>query len=316
MKNYYQILGLQEGASQKDIEQAYQKLIKELHPENNDNNEFFKEEYEKVLEAYNALRNSSILAQDREKITTKGKEKNAPPKSTHREGDKNDSLPSNLPMLNMKRLKIISTVLIVAFLSALGYYILSPKPPIYLDDNGITIKAHLWAKTGDQAVVDGVLYTVVDASMLKEQIKSGDLLRVCTTLVSDMSSLFKDAKGFNQDISNWDVSNVTDMSSMFSGASSFNQDIGGWNVSNVSYMFSMFSSASSFNQDIGGWNVRNVRANNMFMGALSFNQDLSSWTVNIGFSRGESRSLELFSKNTPNWIKNKPRISYCYDYNC
>ena len=36
-------------------------LAKELNPSNNDNQEFFKEEYEKVQEAYKALSQSSIL---------------------------------------------------------------------------------------------------------------------------------------------------------------------------------------------------------------------------------------------------------------
>ena len=38
---------------------------------------------------------------------------------------------------------------------------------------------------------------------------------------------------FNQDISNWDVSNVTDMNYMFTNAKKFNQDISSWDVNNV-----------------------------------------------------------------------------------
>ena len=65
MKKHYIILGLKEGASQEEIQTAYERLSKELDPKNNANQEFFVEEYKKVQEAYKALSNSSILANDR-----------------------------------------------------------------------------------------------------------------------------------------------------------------------------------------------------------------------------------------------------------
>ena len=61
MKHHFETLGLQEGASQEELQEAYDRLSKELNPSNNDNQEFFKEEYEKVQEAYKALSKSSIL---------------------------------------------------------------------------------------------------------------------------------------------------------------------------------------------------------------------------------------------------------------
>ncbi len=101
-----------------------------------------------------------------------------------------------------------------------------------------------------------------------------------TSNIVNMSSMFSDAQAFNQDIGNWDVSNVTDMSNMFSGAKSFNQDIGNWDVSYVGDMSNMFSEAKAFNQDIGRWNVSNVmRMDSMFENAESFNQNIKNWNI-------------------------------------
>ena len=61
MKHHFDILGLQEDASQEQIQEAYHRLSKELNPANNDNQEFFVEEYQKLQEAYKVLNQSSIL---------------------------------------------------------------------------------------------------------------------------------------------------------------------------------------------------------------------------------------------------------------
>ena len=61
MKKHFDILGLKQDASQEQIQEAYDRLSKELNPSNNDNQAFFKEEYEKVQEAYKAISKSSIL---------------------------------------------------------------------------------------------------------------------------------------------------------------------------------------------------------------------------------------------------------------
>ena len=73
MSNHLKTLGLEEGASQEQIQEAYDRLSKELDPTNNDNQEFFIEEYKKVQEAYEALINSSILASPKVKIENKSK---------------------------------------------------------------------------------------------------------------------------------------------------------------------------------------------------------------------------------------------------
>jgi hypothetical protein len=64
LKKHYKTLGLKEGASQDEIQEAFNRLSKEIDLENNNNQEFFKEEHQKLQEAYNVLRNSSILVFD------------------------------------------------------------------------------------------------------------------------------------------------------------------------------------------------------------------------------------------------------------
>ena len=149
--------------------------------------------------------------------------------------------------------------------------------PIYLADNGVTIKAKDWAFVGDKGVVNGVGYTIVDTSTLQSMIDNrNDVTRVCTSRVINMEEFFYSYDSFNQDIGSWDTSSVTDMSYMFYNADSFNQDIGNWDTSSVTDMSYMFYFAGEFNQNLSSWNV-----------------------VNVVF-------LSWFSQNTPQWTLPKP----------
>ena len=157
---------------------------------------------------------------------------------------------------------------------------------VYLDENGITIKACEDANIGDVGTINGIEYTVVDRAMLDEMIANDeDLTVVCTTRITDMRNMFgadltEHQSGFNQPIGNWDVSNVTVMDNMFQVAESFNQPIGDWDVSSVSRMYQMFYQSSSFNQDIGNWDVSSVtEMGYMFANAYSFNKDIGDWDV-------------------------------------
>ena len=204
-----------------------------------------------------------------------------------------------------------------------------PVDIIYLDENGVTIKATEDAVIGESYELIGVSYLVVDSTMLRDMIAEGeDVTKVVTTNVTNMSNMFGSATAFNQDISSWDVSNVTDMygmfnfvsdfnqdisgwdvgkvtemRTMFSQAKSFNQDIGSWDVSNITDMFGMFANAESFNQDIGSWDVSNVtNISNMFSNTNSFNQDISSWNVsNVTNMEGMFVSTESFDQDLSSW---------------
>ena len=182
---------------------------------------------------------------------------------------------------------------------------------IYLDDNGVTIKARTNAPVGATGSINGTEYTVVDDITIGDQIAAGNY-NLATTKVTNMagdvdsvedtgSNFFNDSN-FNSDISFWDTSNVTDMTAMlwdsdfnqnisswdtssvtgmrqlFDGAESFNQDISAWDTSSVISMRGMFGDARAFNQDIGNWDTSNVtNMGGLFYGAIQFNQNIGGW---------------------------------------
>ena len=182
-----------------------------------------------------------------------------------------------------------------------------PLPAIYLDANGVTIKANVNAVIGESYELGDISYLVVDEATLKAMVAADeDVTKVVITNVTNMIAMFFDAMAFNQDIGSWDVSNVTNMLLMFSGADAFNQDIGSWDVSNVTNMEDMFNYAQAFNQDIGSWDVSNVTdMDEMFSSAISFNQDIGSWDVS------NVTDCQDFSLEATAWTLPKPNFTNC-----
>jgi hypothetical protein len=213
---------------------------------------------------------------------------------------------------------------------------------VYIDNNGITIRAKESAEIGDEVLVNGEEFIIVDEQMLRDMVNNGDdLSKVITSKVFNMGDLFK-GKAINGNISGWDVSNVDFMHSMFMD-SNFNQDISAWDVSNVYHFGAMFFN-SSFNGDISGWDVTKSRnlingevtngpvsvcftamfknsafnrdisswnvsgsscMNSMFNGAFNFNQDLSSWVVS------QVQNCDEFWKGADSWVLPKPNFINC-----
>ena len=200
--------------------------------------------------------------------------------------------------------------------------------PVYLSSNGVTIKAHSWASFGDVGTVNGKEYVVINRETLISMVSQGmDYSAVCTSLISDMSEVFKNRTkssnisswdtsivtnmnsmfessflGVNHEMNLWDVSKVVDMSSMFSG-SNFNGYIYAWDTSSVTDMNEMFLSVTEFNQSIANWNTSSVTDMSlMFQSAYAFNQNLSSWdTSNVTDMSYMFYNATAFNQNLSYW---------------
>lgn len=181
-----------------------------------------------------------------------------------------------------------------------------PLPAVYFENEKCKCPE---ASVGDTIIIDEVNYTVVDNETIREEIANGNV-NLCTSLVTDMSTLFQNNASFNSDISFWDTSSVTEMPDMFKGATSFNQDIGSWDTSQVEYMFGMFASASSFNGDIGSWNTSNViDMSSMFNSAFSFNQDIGNWDTSSVIDMGYMFfGATVFNEDIGNWNTSNVRL--------
>ncbi|CAI8356203.1 MAG: Uncharacterised protein [Cryomorphaceae bacterium] len=186
------------------------------------------------------------------------------------------------------------------------------------------------ATAGETALINGTTYTAVNNSTIAGQIANGNV-NLCTTLVTNMSQLFKDknsfkttigfldtsnvtnmtelfynATVFNQNIGNWDVSNVINMTGLFLVAQYFNQDISGWDVSNANNMNNMFKYTRRFNQNIGGWDVSNItNMSAMFFEDEDFNEDIGNWDVsNVTDMSAMFRNADSFNKDLTGWCVN------------
>ena len=125
------------------------------------------------------------------------------------------------------------------------------------------------------------------------------------TRFPNMYAMFS-GTSFNQDLNNWNVSNVTNMKTMF-GSTPFNGNISNWDTSSVTNMHTMFAyggaAQSQFNQDIGNWDTSNVTdMNNMFSSALVFNQDIGNWdTSKVTVMKAMFRFADAFNQDIGSW---------------
>ena len=116
-------------------------------------------------------------------------------------------------------------------------------------------------------------------------------------------------------IGSWDVSEVTNMTSLFNNARKFNQDISGWNTGKVVNMNNIFNNAYLFNQNLGNWNVSSVNSNGIGlsssgMSCANYEATLIGWNasgvtgkkLNAGFlNYGSAANAARASLVTNGW---------------
>ena len=186
--------------------------------------------------------------------------------------------------------------------------------PIYLDTNGVTVKAKACAEAGKTYQWNGDnWYVARDKNDAKSKIfinnsdKEGKWTfkanRIVTSKVTSMSYMFNLYSQFNQPIGNWDTSNVTSMAYMFSHAKAFNQNISSWNTWNVDNMNWMFYEALNFNKPLNNWDVgKVVDMGWMFHTATNFNQPLNNWnTHKVINMQGMFHHAEHFNQPLNHW---------------
>jgi hypothetical protein len=155
---------------------------------------------------------------------------------------------------------------------------------------------------GERGIVNGKSYEAVDRALLiQRRDEKADLSFVCTYLVTNMSEIFYNSD-FNQNISEWDISNVTNLQSMFWGTYYFNQPIGNWDVSNVTNMHRMFAGTFYLNQPIEDWDVSNVTDLSYIFAETYFNQPFGDWDVtNVTLMTAMFRGGSIFNQDLSRW---------------
>ena len=220
-------------------------------------------------------------------------------------------------------------------------------PLIFLDENGVTLKATYLAKDslGETVLFKGDSVIIIRdwdhlRSLNPPFFKGNNIIVttyldkteiICQTPCSisdnfDMSSwdmsnvksmyfTFWNIHGFDQDISKWDVRNVEDMEGLFFHSYNLNVDLSSWNVSKVKSMKRMFRGAYYANPDVSLWDVSNVENMLEMFYETDINQDIKQWnTKKVTNMEKMFYSARYFNQELSVWdVENVTNCSDFYD---
>lgn len=118
-----------------------------------------------------------------------------------------------------------------------------------------------------------------------------------STIINNMSGVFRDAILFNQDLDSLRPLNNNTCSGMFRGATNFNGKVDGLVQGGVTIANDMFFNAVNFNQPLTDWITSSVKNFSFcFYGATNFDQDIS----HLDFSSVTDMSFFMAAKSIYN----------------
>jgi surface protein len=112
--------------------------------------------------------------------------------------------------------------------------------------------------------------------------------------VTNMADAFQSCGNLTTvpNIGSWNVSKVTNMQSLFFNARKFNEDISGWNTGKVTVMQNILSNAYLFNQNLSNWDVSSVNSNGI--GLASNGMSCANYTATlIGWNASSATGKKL-----------------------
>jgi len=103
-EHYYRILGLQKGASLEDIKKAYKKYAAKYHPDSHGGDDFFKERFQEIKEAFDFLikNHAQPIRENEDFLVSKGEERIKQPEKRQRKEQRKRK--------NWRNLKVIGII--------------------------------------------------------------------------------------------------------------------------------------------------------------------------------------------------------------
>ena len=141
---------------------------------------------------------------------------------------------------------------------------------------------------------------------------------VTSSVLTDLRDCFDEARNFDADLSNWDVTGVTNMFQTFRLNNKFKGDgLENWVTSSLTNMYRTFDGALQFNADLSNWDATNVtNMESAFRGCSIFEGiGMNNWTTSSSLSNMANafQSAPQFNGNLQGFnVSGVTRLEFCF----